>query len=213
MQVQEISNRLDYQLQKFTSGLALDEYAKSLYLTRAQNEFISQVSRVYEYGDAMRHLIGPLLVSAKPSKIYGKTEFNGVAFKQPTDTILKIVYEKIGNIPVIPLDTNDVHFTLDNPFRKPNLKIAYRIMHNGIIEVVSQKKLKDYSYIYIKEPSPIILENLPKPLEIGGLKVETTSVLSDGSMLKVIDVAVALIIKEAKELAPPPPQPQPQQPK
>ena len=211
MEVQEISDRLDYQLQKFTSGLALDEYVKSLYLTRAQLEYVSQISRAYEYGEELRHLIGPLIKTVEPALIPALGRFKGKLFKNTPDTIIKIVYERIGgDIPVIPLDTNDVHFTLSNPFRSPNNKIAYRIMHDDVIEVVSQKKLKDYLYIYIKEPSPIILENLPKPLKVGGLNTELTSVLSDASMIKIIDVAVALIIKEAKTLAPQP-KPQPQQ--
>jgi len=219
MEVQEISDRLDYQLGKLMGGIVLDEYNKSLYLTKAQAVFVSGVLKEYEYGDIMRHMLSPILkkktpkvyhIIADPTVEVGETPpkdtIKGFEYREmPEENILSIVYEVIDKIPVVPLDTNDIHYTLNNPFRKPDPEIGYRVTYDNKFEVYTSSTVGDYSYIYCQEPQPIILEDLAGAfgkLSIGGNTAEATSVLKDTYVHAIIDIAVSMIMADAHKIAP-----------
>ena len=219
MEVQEISDRLDYQLGKAIGGLVLDEYNKSLYLTKAQLIFVSNVLKEYEYGDTMRHMLSPLLkpdnpqyynILANPAVAPGETppedERLGFEYEQtPPINILSIVYEVIDGIPVIPLDTNDIHYTVNNPFREPDENIGYRVTYDNKFDVLTSSLVGDYSYIYCQEPEPIILEDLSMSfgrLKVGGNTTIASSVLLDTYVINIIDIAVSLIVADYGKVAP-----------
>ena len=201
MTIQEISDRFDYQFQKSTTGPSLDEYNKSLYLTKAQLAFVNSTLASYEYGDMVRQILNPLIKVANPTAIAGTGPFTGTRF--PADPkVLSIVFEVTELIPVIPLDTNKVHMVLSNPFRQPNKNIAYRITYEDTYEIIRYPKSDKYSYIYVLEPGPIILMDLPTHLSIGGIVAETNSVLSEAALSSIIDMAVALALQDIQQLTP-----------
>jgi len=211
MIVQEISDRFDYALKKSVSGLALDEYNKSLYLTKAQLEFVRNIVKVYEYTDEMRHILAPLVQT---------TTLNSGNFTQTADyyttsdvlnnTVLEVVFERLnGSIPLIPLDHNDIHYTINNPFRSPNNKIAYRVTVDDEWRIYTDQTLTAYLYTWVKYPDPIVLEDFTgTDLEISGVVVPTTSELTDDVVIQIISRAVDLSIKDIKNIAAPPAQEQ-----
>ena len=211
MEVPEISDRLDYELQKSSNGLRVDEYVKSLRLTEAQSDIVTQVLSSYEYGDQLRHVLEPLLIPAEVgvNDITGPTTGRGCnefSFNLYERDILAIVYERFGTVPVIPLDYNDIHMTLTNPFRKPNPKINYRNSTKDKFTIFSNGDKAIYSYIYCKEPDPIILEDYTgTDLTVGGEQALKTSVLPDHVVLKVIELAAQKIVKAIQLVSPPPP--------
>jgi hypothetical protein len=202
MEVQEISSRLDYALQQAKGGLILDEYQKSLYITKAQVLFVDDVLSKYEYGDTIRHILGPLIVKAEETSFSNEgTDLYGVT---PEFGIKSILYEEVNaQVMTIPLDYNDIHDARVNPFRKPYKKLAYRITGNDILTIFSSEIPTVYKYDYCKEPQAIVLETIPTELAIQGIETETESELPYDSVMKVIDLAVVEILRDIQRLTPP----------
>lgn len=205
MEVNEISARIDYTLQKQKAGLVLDEYKKSLLMTRAQERFVTQVLGAYEYTDAMRHILGPLIVTETvitfPSPDLSNPNMYPIA---PVEGVKAIVYEYLNeNIMLIPLDWNDIHKTRPNPFRKPYSKLAYRITGKDKFTIFTTENPTKYVYVYCREPKPIVLESfVGTTLSVNGSTITQTSELPYDSILSVIDMAVQLAMQEAGAFAP-----------
>jgi hypothetical protein len=203
MEVQEISSRVDYALQQSKGGIILDEYQKSLYLTKAQSLFVEAMLAQYEYGDALRHVLGNLIITSDDATITD----DGDSFYSlvPNEDILSILYEEINSlhIPIIPLDYNDIHDARVNPFRKPYKNLAYRITGNKKLTIFSSEIVVKYLYIYCKIPKPIVLETIPTELAIQEVETELTSELPYDSVLKVIDLAVQEVLKDIQRINPP----------
>ena len=200
MTVEEISSRLDEELQRRIGGIIVDEYTKSLYLTKAQSVFVTEVLRNYEYGDEIRHILGKLLKSEKEASFSPGTQGSHTVVLQ--SDIKAIVYESVDDSkPVIPLDWNDIHYTLKNPFREPDDSIAYRVTENNKAYIFSKPAPISYEYVYCEIPKPVVLENLPPGLEIQNVTTETESVLPYDSILTVITLAADLIYKDTMKFA------------
>jgi len=196
MIVQEISDRLDTLLNKNSKGIIINEYFKSLYLTQAQAYFVDHILKTYEYGDAIRHILGKILVEVTniPGDVIGTED--GIQILPLVAAVKQILYERTNDIiETIPLDYNDIHATINNPFRKPSAEIAYRNTMDNKIKLYTSETFLKYHYIYCKIPGPIILENFPDNLSIQGLGVETESELPYDSILRVIEIASNLIYK------------------
>lgn len=201
----EISDRLDYLLLKSNGGIVLDEYQKSLYLTSAQMELVELALGKYEYGDRLRHILGPLLVrsSVMPNQVTNtrfSTSIKGLS-------IMSIVWEKYGGVTaVIPLDYNDAHMVFDNPFKKPDENIAYRNIVGDNLTIYTDRGKLNYSYIYCREPRPIVLEDFSSlNLTVGGISTEQTSELSDSMVINVIAKAAEDIKRGYNSMRPQPP--------
>lgn len=200
MEIAEISDRLDYLLVKSGGGYTIDEYQKSLFLTSAQMEFVKGSLAMFEYGEGLRHVLGPLI---SKENITSSHNTKGEYILDVSDKkILGILWEIVGDIPVIPLDFNDKHFVLNNPFRKPDTNIAYRMTMGTNLYLYTTAAVPNYSYIYCKEPDPIILESLlgtagagVPALTIGGRSTALGSILPDSSLIKVIEMAYMGIVK------------------
>jgi len=189
MTVKEISDSLDVLL----GPVKLNEYDKSVYLTQAQEFFVDKILKVYEYGEEIRNILGPLLVTKEevPQLVTGNKYSVPLA-----DDIKAIIYEVCDDERVtVPLDWNDIHYTLKNPFREPNEDIALRTTFNGIAYIYAVPSVSKYTYTYCKTPLPIVLEDLPDSLAINGVNTPTTCELPDGSTDAVIQGAFNLIMK------------------
>lgn len=202
METNEISSRLDSALQKAKGGIIIDEYVKSLYLTKAQAKFVGMMLSQYEYGDVLRHSLGTMLTDKEDITFDVEGDEYTV---DAEDNVKAIVYEEINDTKVttIPLDYNDIHDARLNPFRKPYKKLAYRITGNKKLTIFSSEIVTRYFYVYCKNPGPIVLEAMPTETPIDGVIVETKSELPYDSMLEVIDLTVIEIIKDISILSSP----------
>jgi hypothetical protein len=209
MIVEEISDRFDYAIKKSVGGVALDEYNKSLYLTKSQLRFVRNIVKVYEYTDEMRHILAPLI----QTRVINSGDFTqGVDYWFTNagiivdNTTLEVVYEHLNDkIPLIPLDHNDIHYTINNPFRSPDNKIAYRVTVNDEWRIYTDQVLSQYTYTWVKYPDPIVLENLTGTgLEVSGVTLPTTSELADDVVIQIIEQAVDLAINDIRKIAAPP---------
>jgi len=196
MTVQEISNRLDTLLNRNSKGIIINEYMKSLYLTQAQTYFIEHILKTYEYGDAIRHVLGKLLIeeTLTAADVIGTED--GIQILPLDLKVKQIIYERTNDIiETIPLDFNDIYSTINNPFRKPNTKISYRSTLDDKIKLYTSESFLKYYYIYCKITGPIVLEDFPDNLTIQGIGVESESELPYDSILRVIEIASNLIYK------------------
>jgi len=203
MEVVEISSRMDYILQKQEGRVMLDEYKKSIYLTKAQERFVTKILAEYEYTDAMRQILGPLLVLKEETSFPAGVETNMYDL-DPALNVKSVVYEYLNEgMMLIPLDWNDIHKTKPNPFRKPYQKLSYRITGRDKFTIFTSETPTKYVYVYCKEPDPIVLENFaPADLKVNGIDAVTTSELPYDSVLTVIDIAVELVMQDISRLTP-----------
>jgi hypothetical protein len=176
-------------------SLAFDEYEKSVFLTRAQEEIVLELyngknvfNESFEDTEEIRRLLSSLiktyssnspLTSQEPISTYS------IFFEIPGD-VWFITYESAkfkdnrlgcldgGEAIVVPVSQDAFHKTKDNPFRGPNKTRVLRLDNNGNkVELVSKYNLESYLMRYVSKPNPIILIDLPDGLEIDNTSTKT----------------------------------------
>lgn len=204
---EELSGRFDVLLNSYSQKAAtgdsssrvdinLDEYEKSVYLTKAQEEVVVNLYNGKNiYGDSfesteeIRRYLDALVVT----KTYNNSEAidaleptsdleNTRVFPLP-ENIAFITLEKITysgeegkcsldgySAKVYPI-THDTYNTIkDNPFRGPTKYKALRLDYGeNKVEIISKFPIKEYYIKYLKRPNPIILVDLTNEnLQING---------------------------------------------
>lgn len=208
MTTQEFSIQFDILYNNLASNAAppLNEYEKSVFLTKAQSEIVlelysgrNQLGLSFESSEEVRKYLRPLLIyrTVPLSK-------NSSTITIPEDIWL-ITRESIGNTPVIPISQDDYYRVKENPFKgaKKN-KRALRIS-NGDSDLLIHKEdypespnTLDYKVWGLQKPSPIILDGiLDTTLTIDGeYAYPLDCVLPDSLHEAILDRAV-LLAKQA----------------
>lgn len=208
MTTQEFSIQFDILYNNLASNAAppLNEYEKSVFLTKAQSEIVlelysgrNQLGLSFESSEEVRKYLRPLLIyrTVPLSK-------NSSTVTIPEDIWL-ITRESIGNTPVIPISQDDYYRVKENPFKgaKKN-KRALRIS-NGDSDLLIHKEdypespnTLDYKVWGLQKPSPIILDGiLDTTLTIDGeYAYPLDCVLPDSLHGAILDRAV-LLAKQA----------------
>jgi hypothetical protein len=125
-----------------------------------------------------------------------------------------IEFEKLKGYPIlkiVPKTHDEFNVQIDNPFRKPNDKVAWRIDYGysalnstlRTIELISEYKIDLYRLRYIKYPKPIILTNLTtlypgENLTIDNVSTESTCELHQAMHKEILDRAVELALVDYK---------------
>ena len=197
MSVEEFSNEFDtlfnaysknYEVKFGDSYDELDEYEKSVYLTKSQEEVVREIYsgknpyyEGFESTEEVRRYLAPLVITRLlTDKIEGYVGLsnNSVFFALPDDAWF-ITYESVilddenagchngEEILVTPV-TQDEYSRIDrNPFRRSSFRRALRLdIEGGIVEIVSDYTISSYKVRYLAKPHPIILEDLPDNLSI-----------------------------------------------
>ncbi len=162
--------------------IVLDEYEKSLYLTKAQEEIVINLYNgknpyrdSFESTEEMRRYLDDL-VKTKVYKEEDKIEGIGVSskslfFKLPSDiafiTMEQITYndESLGcyngsKADVYPITQDEYSRVKDNPFRGPTKYKAIRLdAGDETVELISKYTIGEYLIKYLSKPEPIILED------------------------------------------------------
>ena len=208
MTTQEFSIEFDILYNNLASNAAppLNEYEKSVLLTKAQSEIVlelysgrNQLGLSFESSEEVRKYLRPLLIyrTVPLSK-------NSSTITIPEDIWL-ITRESIGNTPVIPISQDDYYRVKENPFKgaKKN-KRALRIS-NGDSDLLIHKEdypespnTLDYKVWGLQKPSPIILDGiLDTTLTIDGeYAYPLDCILPDSLHGAILDRAV-LLAKQA----------------
>lgn len=197
--------------------IVLDEYEKSLCLTKAQEEVVVNFyNGKNPYGDSFESTeeMRRYLESLVKTKVYSTEEQvsgtgvsdNSVFYKLPPDvafiTMEQITYEDeaLGcysgsTATVYPVTQDEYSRIKNNPFRGPTRYKAIRLdTGNNTVELVSKYKIGEYLLKYLSKPEPIILEDLPNNLTIEGRwehsECKLNSILHDTILERAVQIAL-----------------------
>lgn len=230
MTTKEFSLEFDILYDSISSASApgLDEYEKSVFLTKAQLEIIKEYNgplnkykASFEGSDKRRADLRELVVpySTTPLPYPEGLETTSQYAVLPQDVFLikweAGKYTKAGcptqTVRIIPCKHDEYHERKRNPFRRPNKRDGYRIdvqSKDGkkIVELVAEEPLTTYQIRYIKYPTPIILSDLGgisqfDALTIDGLQVRTECMLEEELHREILDRAVELAMRAYKQEA------------
>lgn len=222
MDVQELSNLFDTLLQPYitkdVSGeqntLAFDEYEKSIFLTKAQEQIVLELYQELEQSEENRKYLSNLIKTGNyvPVGEQDDTLINNTfkSYKvEIEDSVLFMIYEQCtlsdenncinGRIvSVIPTIHDDLDKVLKNPFKSPNNRKVIRLDFDNKIELISKYNISNYKVRYLKKPNPIILVkledlNIDKKQEVSN--GETNPILHERIVQRAVQLAVQSKVK------------------
>lgn len=198
MSPSEFSNQFDILYNNIMSNAApgLNEYEKSVLLTKAQNEIVKNYynpkGNKYQEGfdgSAKRQIdFSELVTTAKiTSTVSGATyDRRGKLYELPQRLML-IIQESIdtnnGTFQVIPIKFDEYMRLMSKPFKEPLKWQAWRLVTdsnsniNAEIIAHSPDTIESYNIRYIRRPRPIILVDLTT--EYGDLTIDGESAVSE----------------------------------
>lgn len=222
MDVQELSNLFDTLLQpsivKDNFGeqntLAFDEYEKSVFLTKAQEQIVLELYQELEQSEENRKYLSNLIKTGNYVPVGEKddTLINNTfkSYKvEIEDSVLFMIYEQCtlsdenncinGRIvSVVPTIHDDLDKVLKNPFKSPNSRKVIRLDFDNKIELISKYNISNYKVRYLKKPNPIILVtledlNIDKKQEVSN--GETNPILHERIVQRAVQLAVQSKVK------------------
>lgn len=224
MNVQELSNLFDTLLQPYITKdnfgkqntLAFDEYEKSIFLTKAQEQIVLELYQELEQSEEVRKYLSNLIKTdnyapvEEPDETLINNNFKSYKVEISND-ILFMIYEQctlsdenncINNkiVSVVPTIHDDLDKVLKNPFKSPNSRKVIRLDFDNKIELISKYNITNYKVRYLKKPNPIILVALEDNLSInnGDTKVsngETNPILHERIVQRAVQLAVQSKVK------------------
>lgn len=223
MNVQEFSDTFDTLLQPYITkesfseqnNLAFDEYEKSIFLTKAQEQIVLELYQELEQSEEVRKYLSNLIKTANFAPIGEQDESlinsNFKSYKvELRDTILFMIYEQCtlsdenncinGRIvSVVPTIHDDLDKVLKNPFKSPNSRKVIRLDFDNKIELISKYNISNYKVRYLKKPNPIILVKLEDNLSIDNSAEvssgETNPILHERIVQRAVQLAVQSKVK------------------
>lgn len=224
MNIQEFSNTFDTLLQPYITkdingnqnNLAFDEYEKSVFLTKAQEQIILKLYQELEQSEEVRKYLSNLIKTDNYAPVGEQDETlinnNFKSYKVDiSNDILFMIYEQctlsdknncIDNkiVSVVPTIHDDLDKVLKNPFKSPNSRKVIRLDFDNKIELISKYNISNYKVRYLKKPNPIILVALEDNLSInnGDTKVsngETNPILHERIVQRAVQLAVQSKVK------------------
>ena len=227
MTTSEFSNEFDVLINAYANNnaigdsydknnLAFDEYEKSIFLTKAQEEIIIDLYNgknpfgdSFEKTEEIRRYLSDLIKTYTTTD--RKVEYTGLSkssvFFELPDDLWFITYESVNlkddklgcrsgeNISVIPITQDEYHRIRKNPFRGANERKALRLdLSNKVVEIVSKYNVESYLVRYLSRPAPIILTNLTDDLSINDISIKTECELNPVIHRAILERAVKLAI-------------------
>ena len=233
MTVTEFSNEFDVLIDSYRrfkdfdnkenlDSLDFNEYEKSIFLTRAQEDIVTSfynglnyTQESFENSEEIRRYLDALVKTVKTSTFItnpnSTLSVNSVLTTLPLNTdIWYIVYESVDledsnlkcnslyGVSVIPTKHDSLQRILKNPFKRPNERRVLRLDLTGnVVELISKYTISNYTLRYISKPEPIILTNLPNNLTINNVGTKNECKLNPVIHRMILEKAVqfALVSK------------------
>lgn len=202
--------------------ITLDEYEKSVFLTKAQKEFVESYysgQNVYDISFEEKEIVREALdalvktVTLEPVDVdqdskhvidSGRKKY----FYRIPENLLYIIFEEVkfssyisgcksgATALVVPSTHDEVWHRLQNPFRGPSSKRVLRLnAEDNLVELISDYPIGSYLLRYVEEPKPIILTDLPDGLSIEGISTRTECALPAIVHHKILDIAVRMALQ------------------
>lgn len=211
---EEFSNEFDVLLNE--NKLSLDEYEKSIFLTKAQEEILlsyynglnNQYKSFEETEELRRYFSSLVKTYTTKVKIRGIDTIsnNSQCFDLPND-LWFIIYEQVkldqneikcleNEVSVItPITHDEFYRTYKNPFRTCNERRVLKLDTEGYSELISKYNITEYFIRYISKPTPIILVDLPDNLSINNISNCTKCNLHPKLHRIILDKAIQLALQ------------------
>jgi len=225
MTTQEFSNEFDVLYNNIMSNQApgLDEYEKSVFLTKAQLEILKNYfnPKGNKYGqgfdeNAKRQIdFSTLITVAKPLQYtpeggYVKFDDRSQLYKMPQDILLMLNETGINTvdgvkrlISIIPMNYEEYARLMSKPWKQPLKNQGWRLFQStGGVDFISEVVIKynsslaDYKIRYVKRPKPIILANLAD--EYSNVSIEGINTITECELDPILHPE---ILQRAVELA------------
>lgn len=228
MTTQEFSNYFDTLLDSYSKQanfgevkaqgeITLDEYEKSLFLTKAQEDIMKEYysgkntfGEAFELTEEVRRYLSNLIQTAQLDPVAdspeGTTLFdNSIVFSLP-ENLWFITYESgvlgatgtcFANkvIKIVPTTQDELSNVMENPFRGPSKRRGLRLDLSGNkVEIVSKYPISKYIVRYLTKLNPIVLVNLPSGLSIDGKSTVQECNLHPALHKVILDRAVRLAL-------------------
>ena len=222
MTIAEFSNEFDTLIQAYMVSedfrdhniSAFTEYEKSIFLTKAQEEVVLDIYKgtgefdSFEKSEESRRLLSSLIQTEElnPLEIsdYKPIGDNSYLFSLP-DNLMFITYEAVlfenspcgtsKYIPVSVVSQDEIHRTLENPFRRNSKNRVLRLDNkDNIVELISEYSISKYYIKYLKVPSPILLIDLLDGLSINNITAQSECKLNPSLHRRILDRAVILAL-------------------
>lgn len=199
MTIDEFSNEFDILYNNIMSNQApgLDEYEKSIFLTKAQDEIIRKYFNPKEnknmegYDGSPKRQIDFSAITAVANVEDEQavapqfdTRTNTKAVALPTN-IMMIVNETVFvrrdgslvNLIVVPVSYTEYARLMSKPYKRPIKSQAWRIINSSKADIIIGPNdiFEKYSIRYVKTPEPIILTTLSEGLTISGKSTKSIS--------------------------------------
>lgn len=222
MTISEFSDQFDVLYQNITSNQAagLNEYEKSLFLTKAEKEIVKNYFTANSKGNnigqgfddsAKRQADFSVLMKTGTCSSVGsgvsKIDDRSTLYNYPNDVFI-VVNEtvKVGNAykQVIPLRYDEYTRQMSKPYKRPLKNQVWRLMNSGTVsgsvatktvEIIAGPgdTITSYSVRYVRTPKPIIVGNLD------GLTIDGESAVSE--VCEIDPILHEDILQRAVELA------------
>lgn len=197
--------------------IVLNEYEKSLFLTMAQDEIVSDLynghnslGESFEGNEELRRYLEPL-ITTRVCEVSEREDSHitpGSVFYRLPGNVAFLVYEQVtvGNgscakeqtriLDVVPVLHDEYERIRKNPFRGPTERRVLRIdSGKHTVELVSKYPILEYKVRYVRQPSPIILEDLScTGVSIKGEVMESECILNPILHDHILKRAVQLAI-------------------
>lgn len=226
MTTQEFSNEFDVLYNNIMSNQApgLDEYEKSVFLTKAQLEILKNYfnPKGNKYGqgfdeNAKRQIdFSTLITVAKPplytpTDDYVKFDDRSQLYKMPSDILLVLNETGINTvengvkrlISIVPMNYEEYARLMSKPWKQPLKNQGWRLFQSaGEVDFISEVVIKynstltDYKIRYVKRPKPIILANLAD--EYSNVSIEGLNTVTECELDPILHPE---ILQRAVELA------------
>lgn len=232
MNVEQFSNEFDTLVNAYARTLPfgndespfdirIDEYEKSLFLTKAQKELVidyysgqNAYNLSFEEKEIIREALDTLVKTITPEALDSTTpqhimdDSRKMYYYRLPEDLLYIIFEEVkfssyisgckggASALVVPSTHDELWHRLQNPFRGPNNNRVLRLnAENNVVELISDYPIGSYLLRYVEEPKPIILTDLPDGLSIEGISTKTECALPSILHHKILDVAVRMALQ------------------
>ena len=221
MSIEDFSHEFDILLNSYdaSAGVTLNEYEKSVFLTKAQEEYViglytgKNVSgESFEETEEMRRylseiveeaIINPISTSnGKPLGVDSKSKF----FTLP-DNLWFITYEAVAveggecmqgfSLMVVPVRQDEYQRLKKNPFRGANDRRALRLdLSENNVEIVCKYPVTQYYVRYLRKLQPIVLADFRNDgVTVNGVAVPTGCELHESLHRDILERAVMRVLQ------------------
>ena len=232
MTTEEFSNEFDILASSYRRFKALDhmeqldsldfnEYEKSVYLTKAQEDIVKELytgkytGESFESSEKLRRELEFLVEQHTYStdneendniEMLSDGKYTHTVYSLP-DNLLYIVYEQVSwqtdneclnslLADVYPVTHDEYWRVRNNPFRGPSTKRVLRLDKGSTeVELVSSNPIGEYIIRYLRKPDPIVVDVLPE-VSVDNVSVPQTCQLNESLHRDILERAVRMAISD-----------------